>query len=69
MSNFPFGHNVFKSCLLLLRQNASAGGTGLKRRREHITANTKFDQKLNVSSLEEEIKHCGTGLHFLNKRY
>ena len=26
MSNFTFGHNVFKSRLLLLRQNASAGG-------------------------------------------
>ena len=30
MSNFAFGHNVFKSRLLLLRQNASAGGKGLK---------------------------------------
>ena len=29
MSNFTFGHNVFKSCLLLLLQNASAGGKGL----------------------------------------
>ena len=26
MSNFTFGLNIFKSCLLLLRQNASAGG-------------------------------------------
>ena len=30
-SNFTFGHNVFKSRLLLLRQNASAGGKGLKK--------------------------------------
>ena len=30
MSNFTFDHNVFKSRLLLLRQNASAGGKGLK---------------------------------------
>ena len=29
ISNFTFGHNVFKSRLLLLRQNASAGGRGL----------------------------------------
>ena len=29
MSNFTFGHNVFKSRLLLLRRNASAGGNGL----------------------------------------
>ena len=29
MSNFTFGHNVFKSCQLLFRQNASAGGKGL----------------------------------------
>ena len=29
MSNFTFGHNVFKSLPLLLRQNASAGGKGL----------------------------------------
>ena len=29
MSNFTFGHNVFNSRLLLLRQNASAGGKGL----------------------------------------
>ena len=27
--DFSFGHNVFKSCLLLLRQNA--GGKGLKK--------------------------------------
>ena len=33
MSNFTFGHNVFKSCLLILRQNASAGGKGGKYRR------------------------------------
>ena len=66
MSNFPFGHNVLKGRLLLLRQDTSAGGKWLKRRREHIQANTKFYQKLNVSSLEEEMKHCGTALHFLN---
>ena len=29
MSNFAFGHNVFKNRLLLLRQNASTGGKGL----------------------------------------
>ena len=29
MSNFTFGHNVFKSRLLFLRQNTSAGGKGL----------------------------------------
>ena len=29
MSNFTFGRNVFKSRLLLLRQNASAVGKGL----------------------------------------
>ena len=29
MSNFTFGQNVFKSRLLILRQNASAGGKGL----------------------------------------
>ena len=29
MSNLTFGHNVFKSRLLLLFQNASAGGKGL----------------------------------------
>ena len=29
MSNFTFGHNVFKSCPLLLRQNASADRKGL----------------------------------------
>ena len=29
MSNFTFGHNVFKSRLLHLRQNTSAGGKGL----------------------------------------
>ena len=29
MSNLTFGHNVFKSHLLLLRQNASAGGKRL----------------------------------------
>ena len=29
MSNFTFGHIVFKSRLLLLRQIASAGGKGL----------------------------------------
>ena len=29
MSNFTFGHNVFKSRLLLLRRNASARGKGL----------------------------------------
>ena len=28
MSNLAFGHTVFKSRLLLLRQNASAGGKG-----------------------------------------
>ena len=31
MSNFTFGLNVFKSRLLLFRQNASAGGKGLIR--------------------------------------
>ena len=30
MSNFTFDHNVFKSRLLLLRQNASAGGKVLQ---------------------------------------
>ena len=30
MSNFSFGHNVFKRRLLLLHQNVSAGGKGLK---------------------------------------
>ena len=29
LSNFTFGHNVFKSRLLLLGQNASAGGKEL----------------------------------------
>ena len=29
MINFTFGHNVFKSSLLLLHQNASAGGKGI----------------------------------------
>ena len=29
MSNFNFGHNVFKSRLLLLRQYAAAGRKGL----------------------------------------
>ena len=29
ISNFTFGHNVFKSRLLLMRQNASAGGKGV----------------------------------------
>ena len=33
MSNSSFGHNVFKSRLLLLRQNASAGGKGLNKSR------------------------------------
>ena len=49
---FPLWPQCFQK--LLLRQNASADGKGLTRRREHITANTKFDQKFNVSSLEEE---------------
>ena len=29
MSNFTFGHIVFKSRLLLLRQNVSVGGKGV----------------------------------------
>ena len=29
MSNFSFSHNVFKSCLLLMRQNEYLWSTGL----------------------------------------
>ena len=37
MRNFIFGHNVFKSRLLLLRQNASAGGKGLIYSKEFLS--------------------------------
>ena len=38
MSSFTFGHNVFKICLLQLRQNASAGGKGLIKQALFINA-------------------------------
>ena len=47
MSNFTFGHNVFKSRLLLLRQNASAGGKGFKKVPEVYRSKLK---KLDVES-------------------
>ena len=45
MSNFMFGHNVFKSRLPLLHQNASAGWKGLR---------TNF---YKIVAVKEEIVH------------
>ena len=44
MSNFTFGHNVFKSRLLLLSQNVSAGGNGLNHLRT-CSRLTKIDNE------------------------
>ena len=38
MSNFTFGHKVFKNRLLLLCQNASAGGKGLTVKKDAATS-------------------------------
>ena len=66
MSNFTFGHNVFKSCLLLLRQKASAGGKGLNSYDARliriyncrICHMDRFHGVLNISNCLTVFHHC-----------
>ena len=56
MSNFTFDHNVFKRHLLLLRQNASAGGKGYSKDIYLLWLSSDLNRVETKNVLKEEIE-------------
>ena len=56
MSNFTFGHNVFLSCLLLLRKNVSVCGKELNKKPMQ-----RIIQQFEDTGLVEDRQHSNTG--------